>query len=229
MFQRIRYSIVVFSVIGLCITGANAQKFVLHASAGYATFGLKSLKDQQHEMSTQMPVQGKIVQSFPGYLNYSADFIWQRDSVYFGLMFGHTSTGGRVAYADYSGYSHVDHKLGLTYYGIQAARRIGRGPKTGYFLGIQVLSYIHSLKIHTKEVVFDESWSSTQEYTGGSISLGPFFEVRRQHKKFIFKGRAAYELHIPGAFDAPDDSPMADTQASATGARISLGVGYVLK
>lgn len=218
-------------MIGLCGTGAHAQKFVVSANAGYATFGLKSLKEQQRDMAKDMPVQGRVVQSFPGYLNYSVDFTWQRDSVYFGLMFGHTSTGGRIAYADYSGYSRIDHKLGMYYYGIHAARRIARSSKMGYFLGIQLLSYVHSLKIRNREVVLDETFSSSWKCSGGSISIGPFLEIRRQHKKFVFKGRAAYEVHIPGAFDV-DTGPsdlMDGTTAAAGGARISLGAGYVLK
>src|SRR5688572_25709865 len=106
--SRLLKTILMSSITALIgVTGASAQRYWqridVSVSAGYATFRMDDLKAVQEEDLSYMPVEGEITNSFPGYLNFGGEVVFYDSTYFVGVLLGHTSTGGRVHYADYSG------------------------------------------------------------------------------------------------------------------------------
>jgi hypothetical protein len=78
----------------------------VHASFsfGVAGFSMKEMKRYQPQIKMQLPVDAKIIESFPSYWSYEFSLTGEvNDWMRLGAITGYTSTGGRMHYADYSG------------------------------------------------------------------------------------------------------------------------------
>src|SRR5690242_18842284 len=78
-------------------------------NAGVGQFKMSSMKDYQKYVQSIFPVETQITSSFPSYFIYDISAHWL---VYNSLVLGGSSslgsTGGRVYYSDYSGYTSSD-------------------------------------------------------------------------------------------------------------------------
>ena len=112
----------------MAITDVSAQRYWQRVdfalNVGYATFKMTDLKQMQKEQLSYMPVDAKITNSFPGYLNYSIDAVFYDSTYFVGVLLGHTSTGGRINYTDYSGSITYDQLVTMNYNGLVAAKKI---------------------------------------------------------------------------------------------------------
>jgi Skp family chaperone for outer membrane proteins len=71
MLKRLSCSALLFlSLTGLSFI-STAQEIAAGFNLGYATFNMEELKVIQRELSGQYPFDAKVVESFPGYLNFS--------------------------------------------------------------------------------------------------------------------------------------------------------------
>ena len=119
------YKICIYSILFLATTlGANAQ-FSVSYTAGYGSYKMGDMKKLlesafQMEQGT-MPAGLRIVDNFPAYVTQSVDFTYMRDRMEWGVTGTFMTTGGKIAYSDYSG-KYVE-KLTLTGYRIGATYR----------------------------------------------------------------------------------------------------------
>lgn len=113
MFSRISpFPGIVFGICVLlcsCTQAGYAQlKTAIFVHGGYSTFQLNQLRDYNANILNALPVEGRLVSDFPGYFTYSGSIQCSFESVFAGLYAGHSSTGSRISYRDYSGYIRFD-------------------------------------------------------------------------------------------------------------------------
>ena len=238
MLKRIHSITVAVLCLMLVSSFANAQRYgqtvEVSINGGYSTFGMSSLKDFQEDILSQMPVQGKVTSSFPGYLNYSFEVVFFDSTYFVGIMIGHTSTGGRIQYTDYSGSITHDQFVKMNYSGFVAAKRIITTKYGNVFLGSNVLAYKNKVDFKSNEIVLNQETTSTSQFESLNIALGAFFEIQKRIKKMILKGNLGYEFHLatPLYFNDPENTIMTssneEVKVDASGLRFSLGVGYAI-
>jgi len=210
------------------------QRVIVTVNAGYATTSQKSLKNYQQEMLSQMPVKGKITNSFPGYLNYSFDIVFFDSTYYAGFMMGHTSTGGRIQYNDYSGSITADQLVKMNYRGILIAKRIIPMKYGGIFLGTELLAYHNKVELKYDEIVLDQKYAYSEQLESLNIAAGFFAIAQKRVEAFFFKASVGYEFHFATELyvDDPENiftTPSGNTlKVNAEGFRFNLGVGYTL-
>mgnify|MGYP003580715743 CR=1 FL=1 len=228
----------IFAISGNPTARLYAQvKLSVGATAGYASFSMKDLKAYQREKLLQFDLPMKVVDEFPPYLNYGANFTVNTKSGLFEAFLGHTSTGGRIHYGDYSGYASEELLAKMTYVGLMAATRLFKVKSVGVYGGIQALHYFNTLKINDTEVLYDSDWNQYNSFSVKSmnIAFAPVIEIQHQVKKFLLKTNISYEMHVCGslAYDENGDYTLKnasedDVKLDPSGIRWNLGIGYIL-
>ena len=218
---------------------ASAQHYGQHLdislNAGYATFNLDQLKSYQQRFLEQSPLPAKITNDFPGYLNLSLDAAFYDSAYYVGMMLGHTSTGGRIAYSDYSGSYDYDQLVRMTYAGVFGGFRILETKAGAFFFGATLLTYLNRVDLKYTETVADDSYAYTTKLWSVNLSFGPYLQYQKRVGKLTYKASAGYEFHYaPNLFFRHEDSEEyvgpdgQSMNANASGARFNVGVGYAL-
>jgi len=215
-------------LIVLCITlNLKAQNFAVGLSVGYAGFNLRDVKDFQtfvlQDLRHYSPsLDAQIMQSFPSYINYSANLLWTRDNFYVGVVFGHTSTSGRISYGDYSGTLTVDHLVRMNYAGVQGAFNLHTMGNTSIFLGLQTTTWHNTLKYNYKLDLVDYHEENSESYHSLNLAIQPYLEVQQKLGRFFLKLNGGYEKHLLKVFQQPQD----DFPIDPSGFRANVGVGY---
>ena len=213
---------------------AYAQRIDVAFNIGYATFNAAGLKTMQDVWLTQMPEDAAITNAFPGYLNYRVEAVFFDSTYYVGIVLGHTSTGGRIQYADYSGAATADQLVVMNYTGFVAARRVASTSFGDIFLGGNVSIYRNKVDLKYSEVIYDTEYSSSSKYESFNLALGASAQVQKRFGRLYVKGSAGYEAHIAMDlyFGDPDNKYIMSTgetvKVNADGLRIDIGVGYTV-
>lgn len=84
------------------------KTFSLNFGVGYATYDIDNFKSAFNNLKTQIDIPTKVTDNFPNVPFTSAEFLFNRGSFSFGGYFNSISTGGRIAYSDYSGSFKID-------------------------------------------------------------------------------------------------------------------------
>lgn len=217
---------------GLC-----AQSLSVGLMGGYASFAMEDLKAYQRGNVSASDLPLKVVDEFPGYLFYRADFSLNTNKGLFEAFIGHTSTGGRIHYSDYSGYSSQKIQVKMTYLGASAATRLIAIGSFEIYAGGRMLHYFNTMKHKVSEEVYNSilKHSVTIDFKSMSLGISPMVQVRRKVQRFLFKADVGYEFHIPGKlyYGADSDIPLKtfegdEVKVDPTGFRIGVGVGYSL-
>lgn len=103
------FILVSLSYMNSTFTACLGQGSSVRFKIGYGTYQMNQLKDLQKAIVTTLPVRGKATQSFPAYWNFQMKYLYKTsDKNRIGAFIDYASTGGRIAYSDYSGELKVD-------------------------------------------------------------------------------------------------------------------------
>ena len=236
MKAPLKISVLVIS-ISLFTGGLYGQTMSVGLMVGYGSFSMDDLKAYQQENLLLSDLPMKVVDEFPGYLLYRADFSLNTKKGLFEAFIGHTSTGGRIHYADYSGYSSSDLLVRMNYLGVSASTRLFKISSFDIYAGGRLLHYFSTVKIKASEQVYNSDLNNSGSASFGAMSLAiaPVIQVQRTVQRFVLKSDVSYEWHIPGNLYYEGDSDAILKSASGdnvtvdpTGIRIAVGVGYIL-
>lgn len=164
---------------------ASAQEFVPSVGIGYSTYSMKSMRNFQEEFAKGFPVNAEVLQDFPAYINYWGSLTMQYDDVSMAIVVGHTSTGGRIYYQDYSGYIGVDNLVSMTYAGLTPGFVLPAG-KYKICPGANVFAYFNKLDVKSFVQVGDNYDEDHSRFKSLTLTLGPYLDIRRQVGKFMF-------------------------------------------
>lgn len=103
-----KYIAIIFLTLGAVLT-ANAQVSIAY-SAGYGNYKMddmhRLLEASLSSMKTQLPPGVRITDKFPGYITHNIDVTYRLKRHEIGLKGTYMTTGGKIAYSDYSGKYH---------------------------------------------------------------------------------------------------------------------------
>ena len=239
MFTRIVYTVVLLLSLNLLATPANAQFFTgtysAGVSVGYSTFSMRQMKEFQRDLERQYPVDMQILEQFPAYVDYNGAFLIHAGDLRYGLVVGHTSTGARAYYSDYTGHLSSDQIVTMTYVGATVEKSIASAGFADIFLGGQLLGYFNKLKFVEAQKIYDENSMVIERFNSRCVALQGFLQVQKNINRFQLKLHAGYELHMPAQLlyqNRKDyylvNSSNEKVRLDASGLRARVGVFYTI-
>lgn len=108
----------------MSITITAVAQLNVSYSAGYGSYEMGDMRNMLDQslsaLKNQMPEGIKITDNFPGYITHNIDLAYRLNRHELGLKGSYFSSGGKIAYADYSGRYHEKllldaYRVGLMY------------------------------------------------------------------------------------------------------------------
>src|SRR5687767_71625 len=115
MFKRLLYKgglSLLFFHLGLSLAYSQTSVAVF-GNFGYATVSGGEAKGYNYSLLEGLePMSAKLLSNYPGFYMYSAKLsLFTENQNMFSLYAGHTSSGSRISYVDYSGYFYFDQRV----------------------------------------------------------------------------------------------------------------------
>lgn len=190
-------------------TAVAQEKFYLEPRLGFGTFRMASLKELQQTIIRQTGVNAKAIDAFGPYFQFGFGLVQDLDeNTRAGLFAEHGSTGGRVAYEDYSGEFTFDtpvsyNALGVTLYSHQPMEDSG----FSFVAGLEANVFFSQLKTEAYTRIHDSSDSSEDKFTSVGLGVKPYVGLQRTVNALPFRLTAGYlasaskPFHVPGEPD----------------------------
>ena len=218
----------------LSATVAAQEKFYLEPRLGFGTFRMASMKELQQTVIRETGVNAKAVDTFGPYFQFGVGLVRDLDEeTRLGLFAEHGSTGGRVAYEDYSGEFMFDtpvsyHALGASLYSHQPIKESG----FSLVAGIEANIFFSELKIETHARLYEDDEASEDKFNSIGFGLKP--SVGLQYPLYSLPVRlsvgymasASKPFHVPGEpdYQLRRNNASDSLEPSWSGLRISLTV-----
>jgi hypothetical protein len=215
----------------------TAQRWNVSGEVFYGTFKMKSMKEYQHGVRmSQAPYEFRTVDKFPAYAGYNllAGYnISPRMSL--GVRLQYTSTGGRVAYGDYSGKVSYDQLLHGYSIGLNSTYRLTKPSIWQAYFSFTAGAMRTSLhNVHNYQVL-----NITSGHTSYLRSYNYFFNPavmlrRKLSNHFMVYANLGYEFQIHRAVRASNNKKQylktsngrKDVIAEWDGIRTGAGISY---
>jgi hypothetical protein len=145
----------------------------LHAYWGYGSYGMRDMKEFQQASRESMYFNAQVTDQFPAHFLYGLKYMFKSPiEDRYGIVAEMGSTGGRLAYADYSGTYQFDQLLRYKRLGVVVERHHPLPKGLTGWLGIEV-SALRSTLILEEEIKLTKGGKSEDSYTfyawGGSV------------------------------------------------------------
>ncbi|WP_299708400.1 hypothetical protein [uncultured Pontibacter sp.] len=220
----------------LSASAAMAQSTVyLEPRLGFGTFSMQSMKELQQTVIANTDINVKATDTFGSYFQFGFNVVSDLgDQSRIGFFMEHGSTGGRVAYADYSGEFRMDTPVNYnTFGGLFYHHQAIKETKFSYIAGAELHMLMSTLKLQSYTRIEDEVESSEDKFNSYGLGLKPF--VGLQYPLMNMPTTLSlgyfidtnYPFHVPGELDQQlvKNSNNETIQPSWSGLRINLSVG----
>jgi hypothetical protein len=222
----------IFSLLAL-LMGIFQMSWAQSTSAGvdvfYETFSMKTLRNyQQPAKGSRMPLE--ITQSFPSNIGLRVSLVKNlKGGFSTGVSAGFTSTGGRVAYSDYTGSTRSDIIIsGLQVGSISGFKLFVRNKyelNVNFAVGVVLNKMEETYNLHLVQPAFDET--KTQISRSVNFFMLPCIDAGKHFsQRFFEKINLGYEGNIHGKMKTTGGKKTG-LVAEWDGVRAGLGVLYV--
>lgn len=220
-------------------TFVNAQSYIT-VEAGIATFNMKDMKLLQKNISTDNDLDLEIVQDFPPYLQYLLGFkqvgTANNDKLIFGGILSFTSTGGRVAYSDFSGSIKADQLINVFSVGPQIGYKLSNYDKLNVAIEAITSFDLTSMEIKSSLILGNQNTTSSEKFSAYGVSFQPRLNLNYSYKFLLFYSYLGAQVTaIQQPFLWKDDNESQITVDGSTplkpqwnGIRAGFGLGFKL-
>jgi hypothetical protein len=207
----------------------------LEPRLGYGSYAMSDMKAIQADFIRSVGVRARATDQFPAYFQRGlmlSIHLNERNRV--SLVFEQGSTGGRVAYEDYSGSVQVDQLLQYTSFGSFFGREQSIN---GWSILYGLESTIIMSKFRMESAIKIDSYDyyDTEDYRAVGLGTKPMVGIGYHYKRFLPRITAGYLLnHSQKSFYPKDDELSVLTLNNEelapdwSGFRLTFSVGYTL-
>lgn len=177
-----RFFLLVVSVLVLTAGKALAQtNFYVEPRLGWGTFRMASMKSFQEHIVSESDVNAKATSAYPAYFQYGVSFIRDLDEQSrWGFFYERGSTGGRIAYKDYSGEIKLDTPLRYNALGaLLYSHKPIKNSTFDFVAGVEASVYFTKLKLESYTRIYEESVSEDNEAFANGLALKPFIGLQK--------------------------------------------------
>lgn len=221
-------------IILLTVAALSAKaQFTAGYSAGYGSYKLNDAKatldDAFGNMTGAWPeIPFAITDDFPGYINHSADFGYRAGRHEAGIRVTYLTTGGKVAYSDYTGeYSYKltvnGFRVGLNYRFYQPLTAAGKPTPLSLFAEISPAVTSTTLKENVYLKIYDYSESTSDDLHAAGASILPQVGIKWNIIRLIgVHLSCGYDFCLKSKFKY--EGRKTEMEADWSGFRANLGV-----
>jgi hypothetical protein len=173
---------------------AQVNAFV---GVGIATYAMSDMKELQKEYASQFPVVPKITSSFPAYWMYEIGATIKLDStISIGGSIGYYSTGGRIAYSDYSGELRLDQIATSFSIGVPVQFQLNKNKKNILAFEMMPVVFLGSYDMKVMSRLGTQESNDSESFIETNIGIQPSVVFNRKIKQFGFFARAGYLVQV---------------------------------
>lgn len=214
--------------------------FYLEPRLGAGTFSMGTMKKWQKSVTSGSFSNAKATDRFPPYFSFGVGVAKDLDEgIRFGVFVEHGSTGGRVAYGDYSGEFTIDDQLrynalGFSFY---SHKPVKDESALEFLAGIEI-SGLWTKLVHKEHFrLYNESDKSEDEFNAIGLGLKPFVGLSYPLGNFPvslslgYLANASGPFHVPGKPDyklSLDSSEENVIRPGWSGLRVNLSLAFML-
>lgn len=193
MLRRISFA---FLLLLMIVCDSKAQEISLGLGVGYDTFWMGNVKDFQGMLARGLPFNAQVLESFPAYADFSLSCMKSYPKWYWGGIVGHTSTGGRVYYSDYSGSIALDQLIRMNYLTAVIAQDLNPAAKTHFLLGADFTACLNTFLFDVTTQVGTQNDIEEDSFKGLTPGIGAFLGLQRGFGRFTLQGRLGGDLFL---------------------------------
>lgn len=202
-----------FLILLLCLSaeGMGQSCFSLEPKIGYGTFRMRLMKEFQQEIIHISGVNAQATDQFPGFMIYGFKFAYSQDGQRrSGLLLERGSTGGRVAYADYSGSFNADQLLSYTGLGIFLEDRSAFEALAPFqlVLGGEAQFLFNKMVLNNQVELFKRKSAEKETFRSVGIGVQPYAGFAWPYKKLEVLLSVGYVINEIGQFHLKKDKNM---------------------
>lgn len=165
--------LIVAAIIFLANT-TDAQRILLGAGGGYATFSMSDTKDYNKSVQINLPFTPVFTDDFPGWYFFNAEALYGFPKILAaGLKISSTSTGSRLHLADYSGEYTFDNQQKGWFPGARLLLGKTPGRQSGPCASIEGGMAFSSMSFNEKLEVYEEQTDNQQEFSANGFYVQP--------------------------------------------------------
>ncbi|MBF8965079.1 hypothetical protein I0P70_17660 [Pontibacter sp. FD36] len=230
-----RFILPLFLMALLLAAPAIAQSsFSVMPRIGYGTFSMQGLKTVQEGFKYQNDLGLEVVEEFPAYYQFGLQFRYNISERYAGGIVLETgSTGGRVAYADYSGSIRADQLVSYKSAGTFSEYLIREG-KLNWYACIEVTAVRSALTLETTSQIKQHHGHDKDELVAIGVGIKPYVSLKYPVKRFVPEISMGYLFYYGKPFHLREDERMILSANNKEigpdwgGLRVTAGIGVLL-
>jgi hypothetical protein len=221
----------IFPIVLFLLPLCGFSQMKLSFAMGTGTYRMTELRNlTQNAKNSFAPFPAKVVDNFPSYYVYDLGLTMVFDNGFLiGGGFSFTSSGSRVSYRDYSGSLQFDATAKGLSYGTSIGYR--HSFKNNMFL---TFDFRHGSTESSIDLVHD--YDGAYSLSQSSLFVQPTVIFSKVYKRFSFDAHAGYFASIRSAlFEVTISNTGTSSGTSSeeliadwSGARVGLGIGYIL-
>ncbi len=200
---------------------ASAQKFLLGAGGGIATFRMKDTKSYNTWVQDKLPFDAVLTDNFPDWYYYQAEVLYSFPKVLAaGFKLSATSTGSRLHLADYSGEYTFDNRQQAWVPGIKLLLGKAPGRMSGPCFSAEGGIAFSSMSFNEATTVHEEQTDDFLEFSAHGFYVQPGFSyLQNMGRHLIVSANVSYYLGFENGYHTLGHSDQKITN-SETGEKI---------
>lgn len=202
---------------------------------GYGTYAMGDMKLVQSDYRRNVGVWAKATDEFPAYFQRGllvSLHLTEQNRI--SLLFEQGSTGGRLAYEDYSGSLRLDQLLRYTSFGGILGRE-HRLNGISLMYGLESTVILSSFRMELSMQVDGDSYTNSEDFKAVGLGAKPMLAIGYHYKRFLPRLSIGYLInHSQKPFHLKNDELsvlMLQNQELApdwSGLRLTLSLGYTI-
>ncbi|WP_299762572.1 hypothetical protein [uncultured Pontibacter sp.] len=188
-------------------TAAAQSKIYLEPRLGFGTFRMSSLKELQQTVISNSGVSSKAVDTYNPYIQFGLGVVKEMDeNTAIGLLLERGSTGGRVAYEDYSGELLFDTPVHYNAIGAMIYTHNAIATSNLEFVaGVELNVFLSQLKTETYARLYDATETDEDKFNSKGIGLKPYMGLQYPAFNLPLKLTVGYMASASQAFHVPGE------------------------
>jgi hypothetical protein len=240
MFKRIHSFAGLALMSGLMLFANVQQGYAQEVSpssiflnVGYSTYQLNQLKAYNAYILNSLPVEGRLVTDFPGYVIYSGEFYFSSEPGFFGLYVGHSSTGSRISYNDYSGRFRFDQLIRTNSLGGEFGLPIVKEKGLVLNGSLRYLFNMNTIEFDSEYQIPGEYDYQTLNFDSFTHGIQPTISLTTGFRHWLAKIECGYEIQTPAKLLLSQDHNAflldeneKEVKYNGSGVRLQVGLGF---
>lgn len=232
MMLRLLYSLVLALLLAAPVYAQST--FFIAPRMGYGSFNMSGMKSFQQELIDNMNVNARITTNYPAFYQYGVVLGYRvTDALTAGVILDAGSTGGRVAYADYSGSLRIDQLVKYRAAGAFVEHAFDNSNPL-FFGGLEATAMKSWLTVESAYQIYSSRAEATRELVSLGVGLKPYVGLTYPIKRFLPRLDVGYLINFNQPFHLPKDKDMAlwvkseETGPNWSGFRVNISFGVLL-